>query len=173
MDGGEGRGAAEEEAEPPSGSSDAGGGGELSAGAIASPPPQDGFCPCVSTIPRCSALKIERTGGRHGVVAPPGDPAGECMNTPLFVTSVWCLPPLLSVVVERLGEHSARCTWPLAEITKTRARTIWSKHCQVGGYECRLLAYPKGDSQALPGYISIYLQVGRCPSCKYVPGRNV
>ncbi|KAI7978967.1 hypothetical protein LOK49_Contig590G00001 [Camellia lanceoleosa] len=30
---------------------------------------------------------------------------------------------------------------------------------RIGGYDCRLLVYPKGDSQALPGYISIYLQI--------------
>lgn len=29
----------------------------------------------------------------------------------------------------------------------------------MGGFDCRLLIYPKGDSQALPGYLSIYLQI--------------
>ena len=36
---------------------------------------------------------------------------------------------------------------------------LWSKYFEVGGYDYRLLIYPKGDSQALPGYISIYLQI--------------
>ena len=36
---------------------------------------------------------------------------------------------------------------------------LWSKYFKVGGYDCRLLVYPKGDSQTLPGYISIYLQI--------------
>ena len=36
---------------------------------------------------------------------------------------------------------------------------LWSKYFEVGSYDCRLLVYLKGDSQALPGYISIYLQI--------------
>ena len=36
---------------------------------------------------------------------------------------------------------------------------LWSKYFEVGSYDCRLLVYPKGESQALPGYISIYLQI--------------
>ena len=36
---------------------------------------------------------------------------------------------------------------------------LWSKYFKVGSYDCRLLVYLKGDSQALPGYISIYLQI--------------
>eukprot|EP00850_Spirogloea_muscicola_P017601 SM000153S01590 [mRNA] locus=s153:33191:42651:- [translate_table: standard] len=64
-----------------------------------------------------------------------------------------------SVVVERRVEHAAVCRWTIAQLAKVKARALWSKYFEVGGYDCRLLVYPKGDSQALPGYISIYLQV--------------
>ena len=64
-----------------------------------------------------------------------------------------------SVVVERKSEYAATCKWTIAQFAKVKARALWSKYFEVGGYDCRLLVYPKGDSQALPGYISIYLQV--------------
>ncbi|KAE8678685.1 hypothetical protein F3Y22_tig00111402pilonHSYRG00101 [Hibiscus syriacus] len=41
----------------------------------------------------------------------------------------------------------------------TSISAVWSRYFEVGGYDCRLLLYPKGDSQALPGYISVYLQI--------------
>ena len=64
-----------------------------------------------------------------------------------------------AVEVERSGEHSVLCRWRVHGISKVRARALWSHYFAVGGYDCRLLVYPKGDSQALPGYLSIYLQV--------------
>ncbi|KAH9297298.1 hypothetical protein KI387_028980, partial [Taxus chinensis] len=64
-----------------------------------------------------------------------------------------------SVLVERRGEHAAVCRWSIAQFGKVKARALWSRYFEVGGYDCRLLVYPKGDSQALPGYLSIYLQV--------------
>ena len=64
-----------------------------------------------------------------------------------------------SVVVERRGDHAAVCKWTIAQFGKVKARALWSKYFEVGGFDCRLLVYPKGDSQALPGYISIYLQL--------------
>ncbi|KAL9230264.1 hypothetical protein vseg_005639 [Gypsophila vaccaria] len=64
-----------------------------------------------------------------------------------------------SISVVKRGENAAVCRWTIAKFTKQKARALWSKYFAVGGYDCRLLAYPKGDSQALPGYISLYLQV--------------
>ncbi|CAI9092678.1 OLC1v1027990C1 [Oldenlandia corymbosa var. corymbosa] len=64
-----------------------------------------------------------------------------------------------TVVVERRGEYAAVCKWAIASFPKVKARALWSKYFEVGGYDCRLLIYPKGDSQALPGYVSIYLQI--------------
>ncbi|XP_021277599.1 uncharacterized protein LOC110411667 [Herrania umbratica] len=64
-----------------------------------------------------------------------------------------------TVVVDRRGEYSAVCRWTVYNLPRTKARALWSKYFEVGGYDCRLLVYPKGDSQALPGYISIYLQI--------------
>ncbi|KAG6706531.1 hypothetical protein I3842_07G226200 [Carya illinoinensis] len=63
------------------------------------------------------------------------------------------------VTVERRGEFSAVCKWTVHNFPRIKARALWSKYFEVGGYDCRLLVYPKGDSQALPGYISIYLQI--------------
>ncbi|CAN6449841.1 unnamed protein product [Victoria cruziana] len=68
----------------------------------------------------------------------------------------------VSVVVEKRGKHAAGCRWTIGQFTKSKAlkaRTLWSRYFEVGDYDCRLLVYPKGDSQALPGYFSIYLQI--------------
>ncbi|PKA57938.1 Ubiquitin carboxyl-terminal hydrolase 13 [Apostasia shenzhenica] len=64
-----------------------------------------------------------------------------------------------AVSVERRGDHSAVCRWSVAHFARAKARALWSRYFEVGGYDCRLLIYPKGDSQALPGYLSIYLQI--------------
>ncbi|KAK4853811.1 hypothetical protein QYF36_015009 [Acer negundo] len=64
-----------------------------------------------------------------------------------------------TVTVDRRGEYSAVCRWTVHNFPRIRAKALWSKYFEVGGYDCRLLVYPKGDSQALPGYISIYLQI--------------
>ncbi|KAL0327413.1 UNVERIFIED_CONTAM: hypothetical protein Sangu_1819300 [Sesamum angustifolium] len=64
-----------------------------------------------------------------------------------------------SVLVERRGDYSALCKWTIANFPKIKSRALWSKYFEVGGFDCRLLIYPKGDSQALPGYVSIYLQI--------------
>jgi hypothetical protein len=74
-----------------------------------------------------------------------------------------------SVSVEARGEFAALATWSLPNFSKVRAKQLWSRHFSVGGYAVRLLLYPKGDSQALPGYLSLYVQVSdpRCPSGKW------
>ncbi|XP_061952227.1 uncharacterized protein LOC133674941 isoform X2 [Populus nigra] len=64
-----------------------------------------------------------------------------------------------AVTIDRRGEYSAICKWTVQNFPRVKARALWSKYFEVGGYDCRLLIYPKGDSQALPGYISIYLQI--------------
>ncbi|TYH69524.1 hypothetical protein ES332_D05G062500v1 [Gossypium tomentosum] len=64
-----------------------------------------------------------------------------------------------TVTFDRRGEYSAVCRWTINNFSRIKARALWSKYFEVGGYDCRLLVYPKGDSQALPGYISIYLQI--------------
>ncbi|KFK32582.1 hypothetical protein AALP_AA6G262000 [Arabis alpina] len=63
------------------------------------------------------------------------------------------------VAVDRGGEYTAMCRWTVEHFTRVKAKALWSKYFDVGGYDCRLLVYPRGDSQALPGYISIYLQI--------------
>ncbi|KAF5748167.1 hypothetical protein HS088_TW04G00117 [Tripterygium wilfordii] len=64
-----------------------------------------------------------------------------------------------TVTIDRRGEFSAVCRWTVHNFPRIKARALWSKYFEVGGYDCRLLVYPKGDLQALPGYISIYLQI--------------
>lgn len=64
-----------------------------------------------------------------------------------------------NVFVERRGDYCAVCRWNIAQFSRVKARALWSRYFEVGGYDCRLLVYPRGDSQALPGYLSIYLQV--------------
>ncbi|XP_076917013.1 uncharacterized protein LOC143576923 [Bidens hawaiensis] len=66
---------------------------------------------------------------------------------------------LESVTIERRGEFAAVCRWTIFNFPRVKTRILWSKYFEVGGYDCRLLVYPKGDSQALPGYFSIYLQI--------------
>ncbi|CAL5057168.1 unnamed protein product [Urochloa decumbens] len=61
--------------------------------------------------------------------------------------------------VDRRGDAYASCRWTLPDFPRTRARTFYSRYFEVGGFDCRLLLYPRGDSQALPGYLSLYLQV--------------
>lgn len=57
------------------------------------------------------------------------------------------------------GTHSVSCKWNICGFSTTKQKTLWSKYFEVGGYDCRLLVYPTGDSQALPGYVSVYLQI--------------
>ncbi|KAL5211895.1 hypothetical protein ABZP36_022742 [Zizania latifolia] len=68
-------------------------------------------------------------------------------------------PASATFSVERRGDASASCRWTLPDFPRTRARTFYSRYFEVGGFDCRLLLYPRGDSQALPGYLSLYLQV--------------
>ncbi|XP_042453940.1 uncharacterized protein LOC122038319 [Zingiber officinale] len=64
-----------------------------------------------------------------------------------------------AVAVERRGDHSAVCRWTIPHFPRAKARALWSRYFEVGDYDCRLLVYPRGDSQALPGYLSLYLQI--------------
>ncbi|KAI4379757.1 hypothetical protein MLD38_006011 [Melastoma candidum] len=64
-----------------------------------------------------------------------------------------------AVSIDRRSDFSTVCRWMVHNFSRIKARAMWSKYFEVGGYDCRLLIYPKGDSQALPGYISIYLQI--------------
>ena len=67
------------------------------------------------------------------------------------------------VIVTQHNRDSASCRWTIQQVSKVKQRTLWSKYFQVGGYDWRLLVYPGGDSQALPGYVSLYLQVRATP----------
>ncbi|KAL3655838.1 hypothetical protein CASFOL_000234 [Castilleja foliolosa] len=83
------------------------------------------------------------------------DPLRDAASTATLATTA----SADSVVVERRGDYSALCKWTIANFPRTKSRALWSKYFEVGGFDCRLLIYPKGDSQALPGYLSIYLQI--------------
>ncbi|XP_073050755.1 uncharacterized protein [Primulina eburnea] len=82
------------------------------------------------------------------------DPSREASSVALNTTTA-----AESVMVERRGNYSALCKWTIVNFQKLKSRALWSKYFEVGGFDCRLLIYPKGDSQALPGYLSIYLQI--------------
>ncbi|KAJ0640715.1 putative ubiquitinyl hydrolase 1 [Helianthus annuus] len=108
---------------------------------------------------------------------PPPPPSLQLMNATTPATDDHPTPPysrdcssssssstsssssLESVTIERRGEYAAVCRWTIFNFPRVKTRILWSKYFEVGGYDCRLLVYPKGDSQALPGYISIYLQI--------------
>lgn len=64
------------------------------------------------------------------------------------------------IVIDRRDDNAVSCRWTLpgfSQLSKQRNSTGW---LAVGaGQDCRLLIYPGGDSQALPGFISVYLQV--------------
>ncbi|XP_072971433.1 uncharacterized protein [Typha angustifolia] len=64
-----------------------------------------------------------------------------------------------AVVIERRGDHSAVCRWSVPGFPRIRSHALYSRYFDVGGFDCRLIVYPKGDSQALPGYLSVYLQI--------------
>ncbi|KAL9250162.1 MATH domain and coiled-coil domain-containing protein [Drosera capensis] len=63
------------------------------------------------------------------------------------------------VSITRRGDFSAVFRWTVPDFAKAKARSLWSRYFEVGGFDCRLLVYPRGDRQALPGYVSLYLQV--------------
>ena len=62
------------------------------------------------------------------------------------------------VVIIQHSNDSASCRWTIQALAKRKQRTLYSRYFSVGGYDWRLLVYPAGDSQALPGYVSLYLQ---------------
>ena len=66
------------------------------------------------------------------------------------------------VVIKQHSEYSASCRWTIQALAKRKQRTLYSRYFSVGGYDWRLLVYPAGDSQALPGYVSLYLQARLC-----------
>ncbi|XP_073138267.1 uncharacterized protein [Henckelia pumila] len=82
------------------------------------------------------------------------DPSRDASSVALNTTTA-----AESVMVERRGDYSALCKWTISHFPKLKSRALWSKYFEVGGFDCRLLIYPKGDAQALPGYLSIYLQI--------------
>eukprot|EP00891_Asterochloris_glomerata_P002316 jgi/Astpho2/2316/e_gw1.00043.1.1_t len=65
-----------------------------------------------------------------------------------------------AVLIERRGSTFAFIRWTLSNFAAlgrlAKQQTPW---VQVGKHDCRLLLYPGGDTQALPGYVSLYLQV--------------
>ena len=54
------------------------------------------------------------------------------------------------VQVEKRNEYSACCRWSLTEFSKIKARALWSRYFEVGGYDCRLLVYPRGECDPTP-----------------------
>ena len=42
------------------------------------------------------------------------------------------------------NSRAALCRWQIPLFSKIKARQLWSPYFEVGGYDCRLLLYPKG-----------------------------
>ncbi|BDA47782.1 probable MATH domain and coiled-coil domain-containing protein At3g at N-terminal half [Coccomyxa sp. Obi] len=64
------------------------------------------------------------------------------------------------LTVGRKQNSSATVTWKFNwNQAKQKQKCLQSKYVEVGGKDCRLLVYPFGDTQALPGYVSFYLQL--------------
>jgi hypothetical protein len=92
------------------------------------------------------------------------------METPLLLGVAGdAAAPGDSVTVEARGPHAALATWRLPTFSKLRAKQVWSAPADVGGFSVRLLLYPRGDSQALPGHLSLYVQVSdpRAPTARW------
>ncbi|KAK9079979.1 hypothetical protein SSX86_001654 [Deinandra increscens subsp. villosa] len=115
-----------------------------------------------------SAAAAEAAAVSSSLSSSPPPPAVQLMNAtspatddhPASSSSRDCSSSSLeSVTIERRGEFAAVCKWTIFNFPRVKTRILWSKYFEVGGYDCRLLVYPKGDSQALPGYVSIYLQI--------------
>ncbi|XP_008793966.2 uncharacterized protein LOC103710127 [Phoenix dactylifera] len=116
--------------------------------------------------PSTETASSSSSSSSSSAAAAPSSSVPELRQAATAVTSGDDAPPTPggpggaeSVVVERRGEHSAVCRWTVPQFPRSKARALWSRYFEVGGYDCRLLIYPKGDSQALPGYFSIYLQI--------------
>ncbi|KAJ3679504.1 hypothetical protein LUZ60_017515 [Juncus effusus] len=74
--------------------------------------------------------------------------------------------PSSQFTYEPRNDHSSACKWTVPaslrqSIAATRTRPLYSNYfpISVTGLDCRLLLYPKGDSQSLPGHLSLYLQL--------------
>ncbi|XP_022729174.1 uncharacterized protein LOC111284647 isoform X2 [Durio zibethinus] len=71
------------------------------------------------------------------------------------------------VTVEYRTNHSCLTKWAIPYNSKLKPKkTINSPYFEVGGFDFRFLLYPKGDSMASPGYLSLYIEINdpRCSS---------
>jgi hypothetical protein len=126
-----------------------------------SPPPTK---PCSCFLPPRTKEKKERKTPQKNKAE---NPQSMKPTTPAAAATATSIDPSPSAstsvtfTVERRGDASASasCLWTLPDFPRTRARTFYTRYFEVGGFDCRLLLYPRGDSQALPGYLSLYLQV--------------
>ncbi|KAK6273252.1 hypothetical protein POUND7_010335 [Theobroma cacao] len=76
-------------------------------------------------------------------------------------------PPESPVTVDRRTDHSCLTKWTVCYNSKLKTKkTVYSPYFDVGGFDFRLLLYPRGDSLAPPSYLSLYIQINdpRCSS---------
>ncbi|KAL7168455.1 hypothetical protein ACSBR2_038819 [Camellia fascicularis] len=65
------------------------------------------------------------------------------------------------VSVDRRTDYSVVCKWTIPNLERTKSKAVYSPYLEVGtsGVDCRLVVYPRGHSDALPGSLSLYLHV--------------
>ena len=100
-----------------------------------------------------------------------------CCSSPASSTSPEeepvVLPPVISrvyegpIVVEHYGNQWAIIKWNVPDFSRIRGRSHKSPYFTIGGFDYRLIVYPRGDLVALPGHSSLYLQVMDPRSAKF------
>ncbi|KAK9269009.1 hypothetical protein L1049_000777 [Liquidambar formosana] len=55
--------------------------------------------------------------------------------------------------------HNATYKWTIPNFREAIAKSLDSPYFQAGGFDFRLVLYPKGNSRSLPGHTSLYLQI--------------
>ncbi|XP_021276357.1 uncharacterized protein LOC110410806 isoform X2 [Herrania umbratica] len=74
-------------------------------------------------------------------------------------------PPESPVTVDRRTDNSCLTKWTVRYNSKLKTKkTVYSPYFEVGGFDFRLLLYPRGDSLAPPSYLSLYIQIND-PRC--------
>uniref|UniRef100_A0A2P2N178 Uncharacterized protein LOC103946721 n=1 Tax=Rhizophora mucronata TaxID=61149 RepID=A0A2P2N178_RHIMU len=71
------------------------------------------------------------------------------------------------VTVDRCSHYSSLCKWKIFDVPNIKTKSLHSAYFEVGGFDFRFLVNPKGDSSAMPGDISLFLQVNNPRSSSF------
>ncbi|OMO81238.1 TRAF-like family protein [Corchorus capsularis] len=94
------------------------------------------------------------------------EPAMSSTPTPSWPDQFPQLQPEESTVtVDRRTSHSCLSKWAVPYDSKLKPKkTLYSPYFELGGFDFRFMLYPRGDSLAPPGYLSLYVQI-QDPRC--------